>query len=66
MPTDTPLPTCRLCRAPLTVAEQPRQLCSVCDEYAQHVTLQSNHGFERVVSELQNGGVFVAASRNAH
>jgi hypothetical protein len=43
-----------------------RQLCPVCDEYAQHVALQSNQGLDRVVGELQNGTAFRAASRNGH
>jgi hypothetical protein len=43
-----------------------RQLCPVCDEYAQHVALQSNKGLDRIVGELQNGPVFRAALRNGH
>jgi hypothetical protein len=43
-----------------------RQLCPVCDEYAQHVALQSNKGLDRIVGELQNGAVFRAALRNGH
>jgi hypothetical protein len=43
-----------------------RRLCAVCDEYAQHVALHRNERIERVVGELQNGALFMAASRNAH
>ena len=57
---------CRLCGAPIPADELRRSLCSVCDEYAQHVALQSNKGLERIVGELQNGAVFRAASRNGH
>jgi hypothetical protein len=66
MATD-PLPqSCRLCHAPLLTGESSRRLCSVCDEYAQHVALQTNRQLDRVVGDLQNGALFVAASRNAH
>jgi len=58
--------TCRLCHAPLRQSEVIRRLCAVCDEYAQHVALHSNERIERVVGELQNGSLFMAASRNAH
>jgi len=58
--------TCRLCHAPLRQSESSRRLCAVCDEYAQHVALHTNERIERVVGELQNGSLFVAASRNAH
>ncbi len=58
--------TCRLCGTRVPDADLNRQLCPVCDEYAQHVALQSNQGLERVVGELQNGPVFRAASRNGH
>ena len=57
---------CRLCGAQVGEQELRRSLCSVCDEYAQHVALQSNKGLERIVGELQNGPVFRAASRNGH
>ncbi len=57
--------TCRLCGAPIQ-EQEARGLCSVCDEYAQHVALQSNKGLERIVGELQNGPVFRAASKNGH
>ncbi|HEX3110514.1 MAG TPA: hypothetical protein VHU41_15575 [Thermoanaerobaculia bacterium] len=46
--------------------EQARQLCAVCDEYAQHVALRSDRQFDRIVGELQNGPMFLSASRNAH
>lgn len=65
MPNDKE-PTCRLCRAPLRGNETRRNLCDVCDEYAQHVALHSNQGLERIVGELQNGPLFQAASRNLH
>ena len=58
--------TCRLCAAPLRVRELNRRLCSVCDEYAQHVALHSNKGLERILGELERGVMFVAASRHAH
>jgi len=35
-----------------------RRLCSICDDYAQHIALQSNQGLERIVGELQNRPVF--------
>jgi hypothetical protein len=57
---------CRLCGVRVEENELRRGLCSVCDEYAQHVALQSNRGLERVVGELQNGPVFRAALRNGH
>jgi hypothetical protein len=57
---------CRLCDAPLRQSESNRRLCAVCDEYAQHVALHRNERIERVVGELQNGSLFVAASRRAH
>jgi Zn finger protein HypA/HybF involved in hydrogenase expression len=58
--------TCRLCGTRVQDGELNRQLCPVCDEYAQHVALQSNQGLDRVVGELQNGAAFRAASRNRH
>jgi Zn finger protein HypA/HybF involved in hydrogenase expression len=58
--------SCRLCGTPVPDAELNRQLCPVCDEYAQHVALQSNKGLDRIVGELQNGPVFRAALRNGH
>lgn len=57
---------CRLCHAPLRTAEMSRRLCVVCDEYAQHVALQSNQRLEKVVGELEHEPIFVAASRNVH
>ena len=66
MPTDSPLHLCRLCRAPLGVNEQDRQLCAVCDEYAQQVAIRSDRQFDRIVGELQTGTLFLTASRNAH
>jgi hypothetical protein len=66
MPTDSSLPLCRLCRAPLGANEQDRHLCAVCDEYAQHVAIRSDRQFDRIVGELQTGSLFLTASRNAH
>ncbi len=66
MASDPSDPSCRLCHAPLCESELSRQLCAVCDEYAQHLALQSNKQLERVVGELQNGHAFVAASRHGH
>jgi len=57
---------CRLCGVRVPADELRRSLCPVCDEYAQHVALQSNKRLERIVGELQNGAVFRAASRNGH
>ena len=57
---------CRLCNAPLHESESGRLLCGVCDEYAQHVALQANRHLDRVVGELQNALMFVAASKNVH
>lgn len=57
---------CRLCGARVEEQQLRRNLCPVCDEYAQHVALQSNKAMERIVGELQNGAVFRAASRNGH
>jgi hypothetical protein len=66
MPTSPESSRCRLCGAPVSNDEMSRNLCSVCDEYAQHVALQSNKGLERIVGELQNGPVFKAAMKNGH
>jgi len=66
MPTSPESENCRLCGARLPSQELHRRLCSVCDEYAQHVALQSDKALEHVVGELQNGPMFLAASRNRH
>jgi hypothetical protein len=58
--------TCRLCDTPLQGHERGRNLCAVCDEYAQHVALHSNKELERIVGDLQNGPIFRNASRNRH
>lgn len=58
--------TCRLCDTPLQGHEQRRNLCAVCDEYAQHIALHSNKALERVMDDLQNGPIFRNASRNRH
>src|SRR5437764_11990436 len=47
--------TCRLCGSRVPDADLNRQLCPVCDEYAQHVALQSHQGLEPLVREVQNG-----------
>jgi len=57
---------CRLCGSLVPIPELRRHLCPVCDEYAQHVAIQTNRGLERIVGELQNGAVFRAASRESH
>jgi hypothetical protein len=43
-----------------------RRLCPICDEYAQHLALQTNLGLERLLGELQNVPLFRAASRDNH
>ena len=43
-----------------------RELCPICDEYAQHVALQTNRGLDSVLGQLQNGPVFRAASKDNH
>jgi hypothetical protein len=58
--------TCRLCGARIPESELRRNLCPVCDEYVQHVALQTNQGLERVVGDLQNGPVFRAALKRGH
>lgn len=58
--------TCRLCGSRVPIHELRRQLCPVCDEYAQHLALQSNKRLDRVVGEVQNGPVFRAASKAQH
>src|ERR1043166_6989235 len=50
--------TCRLCGSRVPDADLKRQLCPVCDEYAQHVHFQGNRGIDRVVGEVQNGPAF--------
>jgi hypothetical protein len=57
---------CRLCGARVPADQLRRSLCPVCDEYAQHMALQSNQRPERIVGDLQNGALFRAASRNGH
>jgi len=58
--------SCRLCGSLVPLAELHRSLCPVCDEYAQHLALQSNKGLEKIVGEVLNGPIFRAASRTAH
>lgn len=57
---------CRLCGSIVPLSELHRRLCPVCDEYAQHLALQSNKALEKIVGEVLNGPVFRAASRTAH
>ena len=57
---------CRLCGSRVPLHELRRRLCPVCDEYTQHLALQSNKAFEKIVGEVLNGPVFRAASRTAH
>jgi Zn finger protein HypA/HybF involved in hydrogenase expression len=57
---------CRLCGAGVDESQLRRSLCPVCDEYAQHVALQSNKGLENIMGDLQNGPMFRAASKNGH
>ena len=57
---------CRLCGARVDESQLRRSLCPVCDEYAQHVALQSNKGLENIMGDLQNGPMFCAASKNGH
>jgi hypothetical protein len=57
---------CRLCGSLVQVRDMHRELCPVCDEYAQHVALQTNRGLDTVLGQLQNGPVFRAASKDNH
>ena len=57
---------CRLCGSLVPLRHMRRELCPVCDEYAQHVALQTNKGLERVLNEVVNGPVFRAASKGSH
>jgi hypothetical protein len=57
---------CRLCGFAVPIHELRRRLCPVCDEYTQHLALQTNKGFEKIVGEVMNGQLFRAASRTAH
>jgi Zn finger protein HypA/HybF involved in hydrogenase expression len=57
---------CRLCGSTVPVREMRQYLCPICDEYAQHLALQTNLGLERVLGELQHGPLFRAASRDSH
>ncbi len=57
---------CRLCGSVVPVCELRRDLCPVCDEYAQHCALQTNQGLERILGELQNAPLFRAASKDSH
>ncbi len=57
---------CQLCGSIVPVREMRRNLCPICDEYAQHLALQTNLGLDRLLGALQNGPVFRAASRDNH
>ena len=57
---------CRLCGSLVPLNQMHRFLCPVCDEYAQHMALQTNQGLEKIVGDLQNGPVFRAASKQMH
>ena len=57
---------CRLCGSIVQVREMRRGLCPICDEYAQHVALQTNKGLDAVLGALQNGPLFRAASKDNH
>ena len=65
MPTSS-TDSCRLCGAPIDARDARRQLCSICDDYAQHVALQSNKGLDRIVGELQNQPLFREPARRGH
>jgi hypothetical protein len=43
-----------------------RNLCPICDEYAQHIALQTNLRLDCLLGALQNGPIFRAASRDSH
>jgi hypothetical protein len=64
----TPLPesNCRLCDSKVPLRDMRRGLCPICDEYAQHVALQTNRGLDSVLGQLQNGPVFRAALKDNH
>ena len=64
--THGPESPCRLCGSIVQVREMRRGLCPICDEYAQHVALQTNKGLDVVLGALQNGPVFRAASKDNH
>jgi Zn finger protein HypA/HybF involved in hydrogenase expression len=64
--TPRPESACRLCGSMVPLREMRRGLCPVCDEYAQHVALQTNKGLDIVLGALQNGPVFRAASKDNH
>jgi hypothetical protein len=57
---------CRLCGSIVPVREMRRDLCPVCDEYAQYFASQTNQGLESILGELQNAPLFRAASRESH
>ncbi len=57
---------CRLCGSLVHLSELRQHLCVVCDEYAQHVALQTNKGLERIMGDLQAAPTFRAASRQEH
>jgi len=57
---------CRLCNAPLQVLDSHRQLCSVCDDYVQHLALRGNQRFEQTLTALRDAVMFKQASKQAH
>jgi len=57
---------CRLCGSIVPLAELRRHLCPICDEYAQHLALQTNQGLERIMGDIQSTPIFRAASRQEH
>ena len=57
---------CRLCGSRVPLHEMHRSLCPICDEYTQHLALQSNKGLDKIVGEVQNGHAFRAASKTQH
>jgi hypothetical protein len=57
---------CRLCGSIVPLSELRRHLCPICDEYAQHLALQTNQGLERIMGDIQSTPIFRAASRQEH
>jgi hypothetical protein len=61
-----PVAVCRLCSAPLPAVESRRQLCAVCDDYVQHLSLRGNQRFEQTLSTVRDFWLFRQASKQAH
>jgi predicted ATP-grasp superfamily ATP-dependent carboligase len=57
---------CRLCGNLVPIREMHRHLCPICDEYVQHLALQTNRGIDGLLGDLQNGPIFRAASKENH